>query len=208
MADKSLTDIKIDVIEFARGRTSMHDELATPFFGDFEKQGADLKFTGTLEGFSVPDDISSAYRARNGGRPAVWGVGELIALVLFLGASIGSWAVGKVCDELYANKVRPALKALKDRLSNLWSNEDGTLFQQHTFQFGVWYDVDRVFVLVIAEYNTPKELDVIDDLIPRAHRAAFAWIEKNGVSHPVMVYRIRQGALSDQPSLLDSVPND
>jgi hypothetical protein len=127
----------------------------------------------------------------------------VVGIILFLGTSVGSWVVGKLCDEYYNAKLRPALVGLvrrwrKDKYSR--GKHSPVAISDH------WFDVDQVLVRVAL----PLDGEVDGESDPTKHitealRSAQGFVNNNRVTHPVIVYRVRHGQLS-APTLCDQAP--
>src|SRR5215203_5779854 len=97
----------------------------------------------------------------------------LVATVsIFLGTSVGAWAVEKVCDELYEAKNTPCIQELAPQLreKRKRKRENSLIIVQSR----VWYDVDQVMVNVVVIADSEEELEQAEPLIPEAHKKALA----------------------------------
>jgi len=74
-------------------------------------------------------------------------------------------------------------------------------------RYGVWYDGEKVYVVVDAEIRDQQELERVERLIPKAHRKAIEWIESHGITGTVLEYRIRGGKVNEPP-ISKSVKSD
>ncbi len=155
-----------------------------------------------LRDFNIPGNLLPAPEFHTGPRGDFGASALVIGVSVFLGTTIGAWAVEKVCDEVYDVKIRPAFRNL---LTN-WGKSKNKQHPATTIRFSIWYDVDQIMVNVVAEGSSKEELKQASELIPEAHKAALSWLENHGIQKKVLTYRIRQGQLSKFPELSDTVP--
>jgi hypothetical protein len=198
MKKRSLDSIEKAVLYSFSGSQS---SLLRAFIDDVGPRLSAAGFRDSLDAFHIPSGVlprrrKARYRAAGGP------VELLIGVSLFIGASIGSWAVKKVCDEVFEKKIRPGYLKLKARFS-----KKGTIAipRPLKFQLGIWYDVDQVYVQVIVEVSTPEEFDCAEQLILAAQKAALNWVEVHGVTQRVITYRVKHGEMSQYPALSDTV---
>jgi hypothetical protein len=179
------------------GKTTTNEELSLPFL--FEAVSGLIE-DGFEEQSQLPIDVISPQRTQP---TAIFGVDDvaLIGIAAFMGTSVGSWSIGRVCDDLWDKKIKPAVRNLYRR-----RKKNGLDGQGVTLSFGVWFDVDQVFVQVIAALEPGQDSKAVEDLVPEAFRRAETWIKEHGVQAPVLVYRIRSGEVSSVPTLAQEVP--
>jgi hypothetical protein len=185
---------------FSSWPVSFLSDIAQPFSNDVFEQLASLDVGESLDEFDVPPDLFPPSR----GPTNMAGLNLLmVGVVHFVGTSVGSWAVGKVCDEIFDAKIRPALVRLRMKLTKK-ERWQPTKERPLNFRFGVWYDVDKVYIDVRAEATSLTELEQLEGLVPQAHKSALPWIEHNGISKRVLTFHIRHGELGAYPTLSDS----
>lgn len=208
MAEESLTDLRV-ITEFSRaGLFSDVKDYAMPFLAEIDNSLAELGM-GTGEqstdasSFSVPEGLFPKSKLADTLPRADLGISALVVgVTLFLGTSVGSWAVQKLCDEYYNAKVRPALVGLVRR----WRKDKHSRGKPPPVAvFDHWFDVDQVLVRVALWLDGQVDKSDPTKHITEALRSAQDYIKNNGVTRPVMVYRVRNGELS-APSLYDQVP--
>ena len=186
------------------GRKHLIDEVAMPFLTEVSEA---LKGVGLEEGeagFDVSAEIlpaSGPSRPRMAVEPAT---ALIIGVSVFLGTAIGSWAVSKVCDAVLDHAVKPALKRLRARMRR--NKKIITPSSPLRMRIGVWYDVDRLYVLVIAEVTASAELAKVESLVPRAHDLALDWVKTHGITGQTLTYRVRHGELGRYPCISRSTP--
>ena len=129
--------------------------------------------------------------------------GVAVGIVIFLGSTVGSWAVSKVCDEIYEKGIRPHLRATLKRLTK---KRQETPHRSLAFQFGVWFAADNVYVQVIMEIDPGEDSEKLQALIPQAFVYARQWLDDHGVTHRFVTYRISGGQLSSTPQLSHTIP--
>lgn len=129
--------------------------------------------------------------------------GVVVGIIVFLGSTVGSWAVSKVCDEIYEKGIRPHLRATLKRLAK---KRQGPPHRGLVFQFGVWFAADNVYVQVIMEIDPVEDGEKLQALIPQAFVYAREWLDKHGVTHRFVTYRISGGQLSSTPQLSHTLP--
>jgi hypothetical protein len=124
----------------------------------------------------------------------------LVSLGVFLNTPVGGWAVGKVCDFVWA-KAKNAVAKLKKEYSALCKeSSDGT--HPMTFEFETYYDNDSFSILVVCIAIRPDDLETIEELIPKAQHRALSWIETHGVPRTALQYTVKNGELSEYPKTL------
>ena len=183
------------------GRNNHVQEYVLPFVRDVadglhEAGLADLGKSGLR--LSVPNELlGGGTRTSPTAVIDPWTV--FVGVSLFLGATVGDWALGKMLDEIYEAKIRPALKKL---LTRTRAQKDGPGL---VFTIGTWFDVDEVYVEVVVETGPEDEdIDGYDDLVKQAWLQARDWVQSHGVTHRYMQYRIRQGKVSSVPKLSET----
>ena len=180
------------------GRVTVNEELSLPFLVEAIRG---LTEDGFEEKSQLPIDVISHQKTLPSG---VFGVDDaaLIGIAIFMGTSVGSWSIGRVCDQVWDGKSKPAVRNLFGRRKEKCLDS-----QKVILTFGVWFDVDQVFIQVIATLEPGHDSKVIEDLVPEAFRRAEAWIKVHGVQAPVLVYRITSGRVSSVPTLAQEAPN-
>lgn len=204
MTAKDLKSVERAALFVQRGSHHWVTSLTLPFV---EKVGSELTAAGfgdSLEAFHIPPGVLPPRKAFRP-RAALAPVELLIGVTLFVGASIGSWVVKKICDEVFEKKIRPGFEKLKEQ----FAHKKGKITPPPMkLTIGIWYDVDQLYVQVIAEVTDPKDFDRAADLILDAQRAALTWVDAHGVTTRVLTYRIRHGELSGRPALSDKVSEE
>jgi hypothetical protein len=165
------------------------------------------------EGFEFVGDVHSSLHLPPGLLPEAGPTGAegatqvipialaIVGVHIFLTTPLGDWAVGKVCDEIWDNKLRGPLRKLFKR-----RREEGYGDRRLAISFGAWYDSDGVYIGAEGELNAEDADTGVADLFPAAQRAGLAWIKAHGVTKPVLMYHIENGKLGTEPTLSDSVP--
>lgn len=122
-----------------------------------------------------------------------------VGLSLFLGSSVGSWAVGHVCDSVWDKRVGPALEQLLDRRRD----DPAAFWNAWTFRFGVWFDRDKVFVQVVGEIAGGDDGRALLELVPEAFRRAHEWLTDHGIPDDecALIYYVRDAKLDAVPAL-------
>jgi hypothetical protein len=188
------------------GKNHPVQELARPFLDELEGEltgaaGFQL-LRQSFDDFHIPDEIFGLRKRDKGPTAVIDGITLVVGLSVFLGTSIGGWAVSRVCDDVFDAKVRPALARLFQK-----QQQDKILRRRELIvRFGAWYDTDGIFVEVIAAIGPEDDRDRVEELLPEAHRRALVWIEQHGITKPVLTYRVRHGDLSKFPHLGDAIP--
>ena len=147
---QDLETIDRTALDSLGGTNTWLDSLTMPFIKDAQSALTPAGFGDSLIGLHVPPGLLP-----RGGQPvtAIVGPAELLlGISIFLATSIGSWAVGKVCDEILDKKIGPSFRELKKRYVQTGPNPPPPI----KFEFSVWYDVDEVYVRVIAELSAPR----------------------------------------------------
>lgn len=162
------------------------------------------------EGFEYVGDIESSLHLpaglRNGetssDATAALGIDDaLVGISLYLGAKLADWAVDRVCDWLWEKEIRgPLAKMIQRRRADGRSDSPQTVF------FGVWYDVDGVYIGAVATLDEQYDGSSLAELIPEAQRRGLEWVRTHGITHPVVIFPIRHGELATVPTLTDSIP--
>lgn len=133
---------------------------------------------------------------------AVIGVDDaLVAISLYLAVRVGDWAVGRVCDYLWDRRMRKPLDTMLER-----RRAEGYANETMVFAFGVWYDLDGVYIGTRATLGPDEDGATLADLTPEAQRRGLEWIEAHGITHPVILFPVQNGALADVPEHPDSIP--
>jgi hypothetical protein len=200
--DRDLSNISV------RAYTTVED-------GPIAERKASREFWAELEcsidngGYSFVDEVSSGLNVPDnlveklsGPRfTNALGVDDLVvAFQLFLATPVGQWAVDKVCDGIYDGMLLPALRKLFGK-----RKDAGFATTAFTFVSGVWYDTTGVYIGAAAEVSGLDE-ERLGELLKKAQRQGLDWLSDHGIAKPVLLYEIREGELSIEPRLLDSVP--
>lgn len=178
----------------------IQSEFWSPAGESLEADG--FEYVGDVDdSLNLPPTLLS--KSRNMEPTMAVGVDDAIVILsLFIATSVGQWAVGKVCDELWERKFRkPFARMLKRRRS------EGFASKPMTVSFGVWYDTDGVYIGATATVTADDWDNRLADLIPEAQRRGQEWVETHGVTKPVVEFPIRDGELAADPTLLDSIPD-
>ncbi|MEO7300695.1 MAG: hypothetical protein ABI042_19190 [Verrucomicrobiota bacterium] len=126
-------------------------------------------------------------------------IAGIVGVILFVGARIG----GKILDEIYTAKIQPIVK-------RLFAQADRKLTPQLTckkkmYQMGVWYEQQRVLILVAIIGCSFEEILNQHDLLTTIHANAVCWITENGLQKPIHLYRLEGGKVNAVPLLFDSL---
>jgi hypothetical protein len=190
-------ETSFEVSCYQSGKFSFSTELAMPFLE--EAVGVLVKDGGT-----ETDRYPITFEAIGAKGPiALFGFDDaIVGIMIFLHTPMGQWAVDRICDALWDKGLRPAVRRLFKRREK----ESGFGARPLTLCVGAWFDVDTVFVQVIVSLKQGEDAKKAQKLIPQAFQLAYDWIESHGITHPVLVYRIRDGKLSTHPTLAETVP--
>jgi len=196
--ERSLKDLSPALTSWQSGQLFFTGKLSMPFLRE--------SVHGLIQdGFSEEPEIPAGLINTQESAPTgIFGVDDaiVVGIAVFLATSMGQWAVGRVCDDIWDKRVKPAFRKLLKRRKQ----EKGLAERPLTVSFGAWFDTDGVFVQVIATLKKGESAEGIETLIPEAFRRAHAWLEQHGVQQPVLIYRVRNGELSSFPTLASSVP--
>lgn len=181
------------------GRLFFAESTALPLV-DFLK--ASLKSAGLASVIDHPRLPPGASGIRSQWRMDVGVTTAILVITAFIGSSIGSWAVGTLCDRFWDGHVAPALQKLRNRKGD---GEDD--YYPYWFEFRVYYATDEFFVVVRALVASPEDLDCAATLVPEAERKALAWVRDRGIDSAGLLYSIRHGELSEIPRKISEQPN-
>jgi hypothetical protein len=131
----------------------------------------------------------------------------LISIAIFLGTTIGAWALEKILDEILEQKIKPAFQKLKNNFMRKDAKDESTDLEI-TFKFGIWYAADQVYINVVARLATPEDFDSLEFLLPQVEQAAYDWLLDKRVESRVLTYYIVDGKIPEQPMLSESIPID
>jgi hypothetical protein len=133
------------------------------------------------------------------GRPMA-GAGAVAAVFGVL-VFLGSWGAKKLLDELYATKIRPKIdevvrsteaQALKSGRGKKW-----------LFQLGVWYEEERVLILLTLVGDNLRAVMAQEPLLPQLHALALTWLRENRSAAPVHLYIAECGRANLEPLLFE-----
>jgi hypothetical protein len=129
------------------------------------------------------------------GRP-VAGAGAVAAAIGVI-AFLSSWALKKALDELYSSTIRPKIiDVLRSAAAQALSRSTG---KKWLFQLGVWYEQERVFILLVLVGDSLMEVTAQEHLLPQLHAQAINWIRENRTDLPVHVYIAEDGKANLAP---------
>jgi hypothetical protein len=209
--EKKLEQIPRAAAGASRGKFSQMEEFGQPFFDEIWEalhQAGFVDFDPSYmqDNFDVPAEIS-AIEIRTGQPTMVFGPGEFcLAISLFLGTSLGQWAVAKAYDEVYNAKLRPALQNLFAKLRKRRNAKRGTRSPEiTTLVFNFWFDTSQVLVRVLAKVKPEEDHNAVEALVPEALRKALAWTEQHGITHRVLTYRIANSEITEHPILSEPI---
>jgi hypothetical protein len=186
--------------------TSEFDEVVMPFLKNVDSGLRKLGFVDAQEWLLNygSSDVPLALTRRVPASRTGSAISEfLIGIGIFLGSSIGGWAVKKFCDEVYDVSIGPSVRQLMTKLAKRNQNEQESRILR--FQLGVWFATDRVHVQLVLETDGKEDTEVLMTLIPEAFRRAQRWVEQHGVTHPFMTYHLMHGQLSSAPQLSEEL---
>jgi hypothetical protein len=116
-------------------------------------------------------------------------------------AFLGSWAAKKTLDELYASKIRPKIdEVVRSSKAQELRNKPG---KKWLFQLGVWYEEERVFILLVLVGNDLKQVMAQELLLPQLHSQALNWLRENSSNAPVHLYIAEDGKANLAPITFD-----
>jgi hypothetical protein len=162
------------------------------------------------EGFEYVGDVESSLHLpadlRDGTTSskitAVLGVDDaLVGISLYLGVKLADWTIEKVCDWLWEKEIRGPLTKMIDR-----RRAAGRSAVPQTVCFGVWYDIDGVYIGAVGKLDAHEDGSSLAELLPEAQRRGLDWVKAHGITHPVVIFPIRHGELATVPTLTDSIP--
>jgi hypothetical protein len=187
MKTDSLTSVAHEVKFVARGNQKVF-ELAADLAGELTSP------LGAL-GFSECNDSETPPSIRN--EPT--GDLAVLGLTIFVGSSVGSWLVGKLCDEVFEGHIRPAFKRAWSKLNN--GHQDNS--RPIIFTFNVEYEHSDTLVEVRCKCSSLEDLEVMIRLIPEAHKKV---LECDSVQTS-MIFQIQDGVISPPNSTSRLVAN-
>ncbi len=181
----------------AFGSSTFWENVILPFVNDTGEVLKSAGFTDALDSFSAPSGIYSRKPrfVADAGATTIF-----IGLMVFLGSSIGSWAVGRTCDHFFDENIKPVLKRLKKRIEKR-DDEGGGSFHPFEVRCGLWYEPERVLVQVLVQIERPGDLKTASLHIAAAQRAAANWLEENGWHGAALVYKVVEDELEPTPTL-------
>lgn len=189
MAKKRLQQLLDGITMSFTGPTDFADGYALPLVQGI---GEGVRKAGLARALDEPILPPHAKRLRTHVKMDAAITTAIIGLAVFLGSSLGSWAVSRVCDELWDNRIRPVLSRF--RRSKL--KRSATPFW---LEFSVYYAHDDVTVTVRALVASNRDLLAAERLVPAAERKALAFLAANGIDCRELIYTLRDRQLSEAP---------
>jgi hypothetical protein len=145
------------------------------------------------------EDLPAFLRAP--GRPVAGA--SSIAAVFGVLVFLGSWAAKKVLDELYATKLRPKIdEVVRSPKAQALRGSPG---KKWLFQLGVWYDEERVLILLTLVGNNLRAVMAQEHLLPQLHALALDWLRENPSGSPVHLYIAEDGKANLAPLVFEHV---
>jgi hypothetical protein len=170
-----------------------------PFVTDSDEVLKEIGFVDTIAGFTTPNELLPG-RSRE--ITADLGAsGAFIGLMIFLGSSVGSWAIGKACDGLFESKLRPVLARLTEKIRSVRAQKRslGVPFQ---FRCATWYEHDQLLVQVTVEISDPA----VGRYLVLAQQMAASWVQEHGAAVQLLAYRVEGGQLEGPEEISRSEP--
>ena len=159
-----------------RGTSSFANGIAMPII---DAVANDLRALGLAKALDDPEFPPDEPPSRMQPRADAFVVPSLVAISLFVGGSIGSWAIGKMLDEVWSAHIGPALKRWRTS-----GQSDGKFHFDTPFEFrlGCYFADDDLRVTVTSVVASEKDLEEVERLLPEAERQALEWVQRNGIS--------------------------
>lgn len=199
MTEKSLQQVVHGIVFGGGGKNHYVQELSGPFFDQLSR---DLRDAGYEKALSEPvwkDELKQRARPTAVFDP----VSFSIIVGCFVGSAIGSWAIGKVCDELWG-KFNGSFKTLKTNYKKRAAENKRLVPDEIKFNVDFHFRNDEISVVVEGTAQNESEIDSFESLLPKAVRQALAWIKDKGITSKVIRYNIKNGELSEFPTLSDT----
>jgi hypothetical protein len=122
---------------------------------------------------------------------------DAIAATIGVLAFLSSWAAKKVLDEIYVTKIRPKIEEVFNSTSaRSLPNKPG---KKWLFQLGVWYEEERVLILLTLVGDNLKQVLAQEYLLPSLHSQAVNWLIQNGTDSPIHLYLAEDGKANLAP---------
>jgi hypothetical protein len=138
------------------------------------------------------DDVPAILNVSQRPTASVSGVAAILGVLAFL----GSWAAKKTLDEIYTSRIRPKIdEVLRSAAAQALSRKRG----KWLFQLGVWYEEERVFILLTLAGDNVNEVITQEVLLPHIHSHAVNWVRENGGDPPVHLYIVENGRANLAP---------
>lgn len=202
---EDLSSIETAMWVSGAGRLRARQEIEKPFLDAFAEHAveAGLEIPAHGPAGSVPEFASPSVSLEDRLPKLDFGLSAFaVGALIFIGSTVGQWVVGRLCDHVYDDKLKPAFRELRRRARAEQEQNGGSA----VLHLDHWFDVDQVLIRIEIDLATGDDDDGDLELIREVLRRARAWIESNGITKPVMVYRISRGEIS-APRLLDKVPS-
>jgi hypothetical protein len=110
--ERELNDVLQGVLVTGCGSNFQMQKLMMPFVEKIENEFRASGFADALDNPRLPPG-KVPHRKPITAEAVVTPI--IIGLALFLGSSVGSWAVGRVCDELWDKKIVLGIRKLRER---------------------------------------------------------------------------------------------
>ncbi len=176
-----------------RGTSSFARGVAMPII---DAVANDLRACGLAEALDDPQFPPDESPRTIQPRADAFVVPALVALSIFVGSSIGSWVVGKLCNEMWDVHIGPALKRWRRAKESDGKARFDTPFE---FRVGCYFATDDLKVTVTTIVGSEHDLEEMERLLPEAERRALQWVQDKGISSRELVYTIKDGQLSSFP---------
>jgi hypothetical protein len=200
-----LTDVKSMVLVSHRGKLSDIEAFSQPFHREvgagLREAGLHVEWEGGNEpSFDVP---AGSFPPHTGHQLTnVVAVDDMlvIGVAIFIGSSAGQWAVGKVLDEVYAGRIRPAVGHLLNRVR-------GSVSRPQTLRIRTDYYFDDYHKVVRIEIDASGRHKPDMTKVDKALKQARDLIEQGAVAKHALLYRLANGQLTG-PEFTDQLPAD
>lgn len=199
--EKSFSAVLQRVLVIHAGRTTPNKVLGEPFVQEVVESLRNSGYGNAVDnpqGYPYGDGYPYGVGSR--GFTADAGVGEfVIGFSIFLGTSVGSWAVGKICDDLWAQKIAPALRNMAAKYKRRFEKKENAI--DVIFRLEVYYGHDDLKVVVYSKSSSTASIESLERLVPEAEKRALAWVAEKGITSKVIRFNIVEGELSPNPRL-------
>lgn len=126
-------------------------------------------------------------------------IGGAVAVFLFITGRIA----GKIVDDFYTAKIQPIVKRVLGQSDQKLTG--AIVRKKKMYQRGVWYDQERILILIVIVGDSFGEILNHHDAIPAVHATAVTWIAVNGRHKAIHLYLLEDGRVNAMPLLFDTL---